>query len=92
MVIAEAMALGKPVIATNVGGIRHMLIDNVTGYIVKPDDISSLVEKIDMLLSDGSLRHKMGINARKIAELTYHPEIIAKQTLESYYNVLGSKE
>lgn len=63
-VIMEAMASGKPVIATNVGGIPE-LVNDQTGILVNPEDPVGLAEAINKLLEDKELREKMGENARE---------------------------
>ncbi|MCK4271453.1 glycosyltransferase, partial [bacterium] len=52
LVILEAMAMGKPIIATNVGGIREILKNGETGLLVPPKDPKALAEKIIYLLKD----------------------------------------
>lgn len=62
--ILEYMALGKPVIATDGGGTKEIVLDGATGFLVKPADPKELSDKMNMLLYDHSLRLKMG-NAGK---------------------------
>ncbi len=68
LVTIEAMATGKPVIGTNVGGIPDTIEDEKNGYLVPPRDPESLAQKIILLLQDSELREKMGSNGRKMAE------------------------
>jgi glycosyltransferase involved in cell wall biosynthesis len=56
----EAMGVGRPVVASDVGGIREWLLNGVTGYVVPPCDAGALSEKIIDLLSDAELRIRMG--------------------------------
>ena len=63
-VILEAMASGKPVVATNVGGIPE-IVNEETGILVNPEDPVGLAEAIDELLQDKELQEKMGKTARK---------------------------
>ncbi len=63
-VILEAMASGKPVIATNVGGIPELVNEQV-GILINPEDPVGLAEAINKLLGDKELREKMGKNARE---------------------------
>lgn len=57
-VYIEAMACGLPVIGTNVGGIPEIIVDNCNGFLVLPNDSSSLAQKIDELLYNEKLRKK----------------------------------
>ena len=68
MVATEAMACGKPVVASKAGGLRDSVEDGVTGFHFPPDDADTLSEKIDILLDDPSLREKMGRAGRERAE------------------------
>lgn len=63
-VILEAMASGKPVIATNVGGIPEIVNDQI-GILISPEDSIGLAEAINKLLEDKGLMEKMGKNARE---------------------------
>jgi len=63
-VILEAIASGKPVIATNVGGIPEIVNDEI-GILINPEDPIGLAEAINKLLEDKELREKMGKNARE---------------------------
>jgi len=58
--IMEAMALQKPVVATNVIGTQELVVDGETGYLVPPGDIVAMVEKVKALANDPKLREKMG--------------------------------
>ena len=68
LVLCEAMAAGKPVIASDVGGIPEIVIDGRTGNLIPPGDESSLIEAISALLSDAILRQRMGKAARERAK------------------------
>ncbi len=60
MVIAEAMMLGKPVIASNIGGPQELIEDHRTGLLVPPNDAEACAEAIRTLLTDTPLRQRMG--------------------------------
>lgn len=68
LVAVEAMAAGKPIIASKVGGLRQIVCDKENGFLVKPADAAQLAEKIEILLDEPLLRAKMGRCSRKIAE------------------------
>lgn len=63
-VILDAMALGKPVIATSVGGLPEAVIDGITGKIVPPQNDDALANAIVILLKDPEKRKEMGIAGR----------------------------
>ena len=58
------MAAGKPVVATDVGGNRELVIDGKTGFLIPPNNPSALAEAILKLLNDVSLRSQMGTEGR----------------------------
>jgi len=66
-VTVEAMTQGRAVIATNHGGTCELIQEGVTGMLVPPSDPKSLAAAIDLLLTDGSLREKMGQQAATYA-------------------------
>jgi glycosyltransferase involved in cell wall biosynthesis len=65
--VAEAMAMGVPVVASDVGGLRE-LVANDCGFLVKPRDVNDFGEKTCRLLGDENLRKDMGRKARARAE------------------------
>jgi len=62
--LLEAMALGKPVVATAVGGIPEMIADGETGFLVPPNDIDAFAARVLVLLEDPQRRVAMGQAAR----------------------------
>jgi glycosyltransferase involved in cell wall biosynthesis len=64
----EAMAMEKPVIGTDVGGVREVIMDGVNGYLVEPRNPSALAEKAVALLRNKDLAHMMGTEGRRIVE------------------------
>lgn len=71
IVTVEAMACGKPVIGTNVGGIPDIVKDGRNGYLVNSRDPESLAHKIEFLLENTDLTAKMGIEGRRTAEQNF---------------------
>ncbi len=67
MVILEAMATGKPVIATAHGGPLETVVDGETGYLVSPTDPMDMTNAMQKLVTNASLRHKLGNQARRRA-------------------------
>jgi len=64
-VIAEAMATGLPVVATNVRGCRELVVSGETGLLVPYKDVDSLVEAVSTLLDDGAMRRSLGDAGRR---------------------------
>jgi glycosyltransferase involved in cell wall biosynthesis len=67
LVATEAMACGKPVVASRVGGLTDQVIDGYNGFLVQPKDPKALGDKILYLLENPSEARRMGLNGRKLA-------------------------
>ena len=63
-VLIEGGLSGLPVVATDVPGVRSVIDDGVTGYVVGVDDLDAMVAHLARLVSDGGLRAAMGAAAR----------------------------
>jgi glycosyltransferase involved in cell wall biosynthesis len=86
---AEAMAHGRAVVATAVGGLPDMVVDGETGLLVPPGDPAALRAAIDRLLADPELRQRLGTAARlRIEELCGWDRVIDR-TLEAYEAAVG---
>jgi colanic acid/amylovoran biosynthesis glycosyltransferase len=73
-VIMEAMATGLPVVSTRIGGIPEMVIDNETGFLVRPDDPVALADAIEKVINDQSLGQKLGQAGHGRAQTLYSIE------------------
>lgn len=82
--ISQAMAIGLPVIATRVGGIPDMVIEQTTGLVVPPADATALGAAIDRLLGNRDLMSSMGRDARKVAVERYSPAVNAEKMYRVY--------
>jgi len=89
MTILEAMAAGKPVAATRVGGNPWLVREGETGFLVDYGDRATLADRLERLLRAPEDRERMGRNARAEAEQRFRPEIIARKTAEVYRSVLA---
>ena len=67
-VIAEAMAMGKPVITTRIAGCSDYLVEGETGFYVPPGDAEALRARILQLVEDPALARRLGQNARRLIE------------------------
>lgn len=88
MVIAQAMAAGKPVVATRVGGVEEMVgADSERGLLVEVDNIEGLAMAMIRLLLESGLKEKMGKNGRTFAQENYHLDQIAHKTKDIYHQI-----
>ena len=88
IVLLEAMACGKPVVATNIQGYASVLAHGEEGLLVPPKDEKALAQALLSLLHDKSLRLRMGNKGKSKAEKYSWPNI-ARQVMD-YYNSLLS--
>jgi len=84
LVTLEAMASGKPVIATTVGGIPRQIRDGWNGFLIDPADERQLAEKIKYLIDNSDERERMGLNARRYAEEEFDWRKVAERLLRVY--------
>lgn len=91
MVIAEAMVLGTPVIATRVGGIPYMVENEKTGLLFNPGDYNSLLNCIKLLSENNILRKKIGCEAFRFARDLHEPDKITDLTVNIYKILLRKK-
>ncbi|MEO0236311.1 MAG: glycosyltransferase family 4 protein [candidate division WOR-3 bacterium] len=89
IVLLEAMASGKPVVAFDNEGYREVLDDGIQGFLTPSKNVPKLIEKIEELVSNPDLRAQMGQAGRKKA-LEYSWPVIAKRVLEYYEDVIKS--
>jgi glycosyltransferase involved in cell wall biosynthesis len=81
LVLLDAMALGKAVVATDVNGTRDYLVDEHTGLLVAPGDVGAMTRALARLLTDVELRTTLGHNARVWAS-SYSVEDMTRTILE----------
>ena len=86
-VLVEAMALGKPIVASDVGGIPDLVIHGKNGYLVPVGDVETLSASIKELLDDSGKREKMGNMGRRYAA-GYGSEAMVKK-IDGLYRELA---
>lgn len=91
IVVIEAMAAGKPVIATHMGGLPDIVADGESGLLVPPGDPAALRAAVQRLLNDPALRERMGQAGRQRVEL-FTAEAVVPQIEQVYQDLLGSTE
>lgn len=82
--LIEAMAAGKPVVATAVSGTPEVVLDGITGLLVRPRDPNDLAEKLLALVSDTSLASRLGKEAEDFVLQRIEPSRIIAETLKVY--------
>jgi len=88
IVLLEAMAAGKPVIASDIDGYANVLTHGVDGLLVPPKDVKTLAYALISLLNNEALRQQMGANGRrKVEGQTW--DAIAQRTLAYYGELMG---
>ena len=87
--ILEAMAMSKPIVATNVGGIIEILKDGETGLLVPPKDPNILADKIIYLINNKNEARRLGLNAKEESKI--HDNIAHVQKLGQIYYELIEK-
>ncbi len=68
IVILEAMAAGKPSVASGIGGIADVVVDGETGYLIPEKNEDAIVQRVSALVADRDLRRRMGVAARNRVE------------------------
>jgi len=92
IVLLEAMVSGKPVVSTSVGGVPEVVKDGETGVLVPPQNVAALAEAINTLLSDDSLRRRLGENAKEYVQRNFSWRNCAQQYIDLYKQVLEGEE
>lgn len=88
-VVLEALAMGVPVVATNVGGLPEIIESGSNGTLVEPGDVEGLTQAIDSLIMDANLRERFALEGRKtVCERFSFERRIRKE--ESVYRQLVS--
>lgn len=90
-VVLEALALGKPVVATRVGGIPEIIEDGETGLLVMPRDPESLADAILAVLSDSALAKILGENGREVVRARFSADTMVRQTEQLYLDLALAK-
>ena len=93
MVLIEAMACGRPVIASDLPGVRTVVADGGDGFLVRPGDAADLVSKISMMLElPAERRQQMGVAGRRKVEERYSWQRIGDMLERLYIDVLDQRQ
>jgi glycosyltransferase involved in cell wall biosynthesis len=89
LVAIEAMASSTPVVASQVGGLKYTVIDEVTGLLVPPQQESAFANAISQILSNPTWQQQLGENARERVETMFSWDGVAAQLDEQYLSELN---
>jgi len=84
MVIAEAMAMRTPVIASNISGIPYMISPGKSGFLINPHACKEIADCTAILLGDNAVRKKFQEESRRIAESRWKSEVITNKLIDLY--------
>ncbi len=87
----EAMAMQKPIVASNIGWAKEMIDNGVEGFLVNPTAHSIYANKIVALLENPELQKQFGTAARKKVEQKFSMEIVAQQSRAFYEKMINKK-
>lgn len=90
LVVSEAMAAGKAVVASRVCGIPYMVDDGVTGLLADRDDVEGFARCMERLLENPDQCREMGRRGREKAIRQFHPDRVVDETVRVYHRVIES--
>jgi glycosyltransferase involved in cell wall biosynthesis len=87
VLLLEAMAMGRPVIASGVGGVVRVIEDNQSGLIVPPSDSRRLSERIIELLKDPGRARQIASRGQEVARTQFHEDRMLDETIQLYQEI-----
>ena len=88
MTLLEAMAMGTPIVATDIDGITEVLDNGKTGLLVPPKDTKALTDAITYLLVHSDKAYQIGLTARKVVEERFRVDVMVQKVEEVYEELL----
>ena len=88
MVTIESMAMQKPVVNSNIGWAKELIIDGKSGFLVHPKNHVEYVDKINLILGDNQLAKQIGENARQRVETFFDIEKIVDENIHFYKSLI----
>ncbi len=86
--VRESLAIGRPVVATDVGGNRELVRDGETGLLVPPDDVPALAGALARLLDDRALAERLASEGARFVRENLTVDRMVEETERLYYRVL----
>jgi glycosyltransferase involved in cell wall biosynthesis len=90
-VIAQALAMQRPVVATEVGSVSELVIDESTGLLIAPDNVEALTEAIARLLQDAPLAARLAASGRRLVEERFSEEKMAEAVEKLLLQLISQK-
>lgn len=87
--VLEAMEIGKPIVASRIGGIPELIADGENGYLYKADDINELKEKLTLLLDNDDKVNRFAQKSRELYESYYSPDSYYNELIKIYNKVMS---
>ena len=87
--VLEAMEIGKPIVASRIGGIPELIADGENGYLYKADDINELKEKLMLMLDDDDKVKRFAQKSRELYESYYSPDSYYNELIKIYNKVMS---
>jgi len=91
MTILESMAVGKPVVATSVGGVTKLVQNNRTGFLIPPRDADAIAKKVIKMLGDKKLMKNMGHEGKKFVRDHFSSKKMAEAYSVLYRDILAER-
>jgi glycosyltransferase involved in cell wall biosynthesis len=85
--VLEAMSLALPVVATRIGGLPELIVDEQTGLLVEPDDVDGLAAAIDRIAGDEELRTRLARGTAERVRRHFAADAVARQMVDLYETV-----
>ena len=86
--VLEAMATGLPIVGTQAPGMDQLVTDGRNGYLIPPNDVSTMADRLRRLIDNPYERQRMGLESRKIAERQFSWGHITAQYVKIYERVI----
>lgn len=90
VVLMEASAVGLPIIATKVGSVSELVLDDQSGYLVDPGNFLAISEKLEQLINNPDIWNKMGMIGHAHIEKNYNIEILNKKLINIFTNLINN--
>ena len=89
LAVLQAMAMGKAIVASRVGGIPYIIDDNINGFLIENNDYTALADKISFFLNDSGLRKRFGLKAQKKVSRDCRISVVTDRLYEIYKEIAG---